>query len=195
MNQIELGSAASPHSAESPAPSPVRARRILAIDPGSERSGWVLYDPATRSVDLAGGETDDVELISMIRARSFTDAVLAFEVLAPWGQIRPELISTTLWCGRFAEAWLGRGGEVAQATRTEVKVWLLGQSKGNDGDVNAALREIHGGARAAVGTKAAPGPLYTVRSHAWAALGVAVTVAKIPPAAFRANLGGKAVAP
>ncbi len=48
--------------------------------------------------------------------------------------------------------------------------------KGNrDSLVRQRLIEIHGGDRAsAVGTKAKPGPLYGVASHAWAALAVAV---------------------
>lgn len=50
-------------------------------------------------------------------------------------------------------------------------------------DVRKALLDLFprtgGGATPQVGTKAKPGPLYGISTHAWAALGVAVTVAGI----------------
>ena len=60
--------------------------------------------------------------------------------------------------------------------RREVLRALDVTGKGNrDSLVRQRLIEMHGGERrAAMGTKKAPGPLYGVSSHAWAALAVAV---------------------
>ena len=68
------------------------------------------------------------------------------------------------------------GLDVVWLYRREVLRGLDVTGKGNrDSLVRQRLIEMFGGDRAsAVGTKAKPGPLYGVASHAWAALAVAV---------------------
>ena len=55
--------------------------------------------------------------------------------------------------------------------RKDVKLHLCGSPRAKDPNIRQALLDKLG----PVGTKRQPGPCYGVKSHAWAALGVAVT--------------------
>jgi hypothetical protein len=63
--------------------------------------------------------------------------------------------------------------------RRDVKLRLCGTVKAKDANVRQALIDMFpktgGGKIPQIGTKAQPGPLYGVASHAWAAVAVAVT--------------------
>jgi hypothetical protein len=77
------------------------------------------------------------------------------------------------WIGRFQQAWRDPE-EVRLVYRREVKLHLCGSMKAKDANVWQALIDKLG----PVGTKACPGPLYGVKSHARSALAVAVTAAE-----------------
>lgn len=160
--------------------------KIFAVDPGSESSGWVLYSPGARRVVLCSASERNADLVGILRRQSVEDTTVAIEQIAvrPGQPMYRELVPTLLWTGRFVEAWAARGGRLELVTREAVKRAVLGSPRGDDAQVRAALLDLHGGAGAA-GTKKAPGPLYGVKSHAWAALAVAVTVAGIEPAPLR----------
>ena len=65
------------------------------------------------------------------------------------------------------------GGEALLALRAE---------HDRDALVRQRMIEMHGGSRAlAVGTRAQPGPLYGVTSHAWQALAVGVVALQSSP--------------
>jgi len=55
-----------------------------------------------------------------------------------------------------------------------VKMHLCGQARAKDANIRQALIDRFGGA-AAIGRKAAPGPLYGISGDVWQALGLAVT--------------------
>ena len=57
-----------------------------------------------------------------------------------------------------------------------MKLALCGSARATDANLRAALLDRYGGSGRAIGTRKAPGPLYGVKSHAWAALALAVTV-------------------
>jgi len=163
--------------------------RIFAIDPGPDRSGWVLYDADARRVVAHSAAERNADLLGILRRQSLGRPgpdVVAIEQIAlrPGQPAYRELVPTLLWTGRLVEAWASRGGRVELVTREVVKRAVLGSPRGDDAQVRAALLDLHGGAGAA-GTKRAPGPLYGVKSHAWAALAVAVTVAGIQPVPLR----------
>lgn len=175
--------------------------KIFAVDPGSEHSGWVVYDASARRVLAAGNETPNLEVASAAFHHGFGavgasrihgidgDKIMAIEVVQPMGQpLYGTVVQTAVWTGRMIEAFKSpaRGSEwfawnpPLEIRRTEVKRRLLGSTKGSDAQVTAVLCDIHGGSRpAAIGTIKKPGPLYTVKGHAWAALAVAVVAADI----------------
>lgn len=154
---------------------------ILAIDPGNTESGWVLF--TGRAVHSCGVMPND-ELLQRLRGdwRVLGDA-LAIEMIASYGMpVGREVFQTCVWIGRFQQAW--QAPELVRLVyRRDVKLHLCGTSQAKDGNIRQALLDLFprtgGGATPQVGTKGQPGPLYGVSSHAWPALGVAVTVCGI----------------
>lgn len=151
-------------------------KRILAIDPGSQLTAWLLLAPDGAPALWAKAPNDQV--IGWIRAegRSFADIVV-IEWTAPRGMpASAELFETLWWAGRFREA--SRPVDVERLNRLDVKRHLCGTTASTDANVRAALIDRYGGAggkEAAIGRKAAQGPLYGIAADVWAALGVAVT--------------------
>lgn len=140
---------------------------ILAIDPGSTESGWVLYRSGV-VVDSGIAENDD--MLPWIRHGQGAD-VFAIEMAESFGQkVWSQVFTTVRWTGRFQQAWR-EPGAAQLITRSQVKLHLCGKRAANDTMVRQALLEAIGER----GTKAKPGPTYGVKSHAWAALAVAVT--------------------
>lgn len=139
----------------------------LAIDPGTTESGWVLYD-AGKVLDSGVGDNHDV--LRWIRAGQGAE-VLAIEMIANMGMaVGASTFTTVRWIGRFQQAW--REPEAVRFIyRHQVKQHVCGTQQAKDANIRQALIDLLG----PQGTKRAPGPLYGVKSHAWAALGVAVT--------------------
>lgn len=138
---------------------------VLAIDPGTHESGWCLFDGAVRD----SGVTPNAELLATVR-KDQSD-ILAIEAFKARGNvIDNNCVQTIRWEGRFMEAW-GDPDGVLLVSRQAVKVALGLPGSADDARVNARVRQMLGDK----GTKKAPGPLYGIKSHAWAALAVAIT--------------------
>jgi len=141
--------------------------RILAIDPGPAQSGWCILD-AGQVVD--SGVHPNADLLTWVGHGQHAD-VLAIEMIACMGMaVGKSTFDTVRWIGRFQQAWR-EPDDVRLVTRSEVKQHLCGNQRARDPNVRQALIDKIG----APGRKAAPGPTYGVSSHAWSALGVAVT--------------------
>lgn len=143
---------------------------ILAIDPGTTQSGWVLFD-GRRVID-SGTDPNDAVIarigVTGAMGHVHSLAIERFEARGmPMGE---DSIETVIWTGRFVQAWRSPNS-VLLVKRRAVKSHLCGSSKAKDPHVRQALLDIVG----PVGRKAEPGPCYGVSSHAWAALAVAVT--------------------
>lgn len=145
---------------------------ILAIDPGTTQSGWVLYDPSARRVAQAGVLPNDQVLMACYSKAAGLATEMAIERFEGMGMIvGAEVFETVHWAGRFFEKWPGPAPW--RITRRQVKLHLCGSMRAKDPSVRQALIDQLG----APGTKREPGPTYGVASHAWAALAVAVTAA------------------
>lgn len=144
---------------------------ILAVDPGTTESGWCLYD-AGAVVD--SGVAPNHDLLEWIQ-HSKAD-VLAIEMIANMGMaVGKSTFDTVRWVGRFQQAW--RAPEDVQFVyRHQVKQLLCGSQRAKDTNVRQALIDRIG----PQGVKRKQGPTYGVKSHAWAALAVAVFVASPP---------------
>ena len=148
---------------------------ILAIDPGTKESGWVRFDG---DCILESGLSPNADLLARLRIVGGYIAnglhmpmALAIERFEARGMpIGDESVQTILWTGRFVQAW-HKPDEVVMVKRSAVKLHLCGTTRAKDGNIRAALIDALGPR----GTKKAPGGTYGVSSHAWAALGVAVT--------------------
>lgn len=150
--------------------------KLLALDPGPEKTGWCIYDGKTV---IYSGVTDNDTLINTM---PLLDAErLAVEGIASYGMaVGAEVFNTCIWIGRYIQQWkLANKGPHELIYRRDVKLHLCGTAKAKDANIRQAILDLFprtgGGKTPQIGTKAQPGPLYGVSTHAWAALGVAVT--------------------
>lgn len=152
---------------------------VLAIDPGTDQSGWCVFDGGEV---MASGVMPNDEMLEYVKRRHFeiNGHRLAIEMIASYGMpVGREVFETVRWIGRFQQAW--HSPElVTFVYRKDVKLHLCGVLKAKDANIRQALLDrfprTGGGKTPQVGTKTAPGPLYGVASHAWAALAVAVCI-------------------
>lgn len=142
---------------------------VLAIDPGPERSAYVLYD-GTRVCQFA--KCPNEEMLSVVACHS---GVLVIEQIASMGMaVGAEVFETVFWSGRFVERWNGHKWD--RVKRHQVKMHLCGNMRAKDANIRQALLDKFGpGKEKAIGRKAAPGPLYGLSGDCWSALAVAVT--------------------
>lgn len=154
---------------------------ILAIDPGPAQSGYCIYDG--EHLREAGVLPNAAMLL---RVQQWPARRLAIEMIASYGMaVGREVFETCVWIGRFQQAWRDPNS-TELVYRKDVKLHLCGTNKAKDANVRQALLDLFprlgGGATPQVGTKSKPGPLYGITSHAWPALGVAITAlaAKAP---------------
>ncbi|UPU47771.1 hypothetical protein [Xanthomonas translucens] len=150
--------------------------RILAIDPGTTESGWCVLDHGRV---IQSGVYGNEEMLLLIKGSAHLGEVetLAVEMIASYGMaVGREVFETCVWIGRFQQAWR-QPSAVRLVYRRDVKLHLCGSAKAKDPNIRQALLDLIG----PQGTKKAPGPTYGIRSHAWAALAVAATVAGITP--------------
>jgi hypothetical protein len=153
---------------------------LLAVDPGTEESGWVELND-NRTIGSSGVD-NNAQVLDRIRRWG---GDLAIEMIASYGMpVGREVFETCVWIGRAAETYdyswrdYGTGKPRRQAEfvyRRDVKLHLCGSSRAKDANIRQALIDIFG----PPGTVKAKGPTYGVKSHAWAALGVAATVRRL----------------
>lgn len=151
--------------------------KVLAIDPGPERSGYVVFDGARV---CAYGWEPFAAMRKFVESGYIVHGITraVFEGVESYGMaVGRETFETVFITGRLYQvACEAYGTEaVSRLYRKAIKLHLCGSVRAKDANIRAALLDRFGGAKAAKGTKAAPGPLYGVSGHAWAALALAVT--------------------
>lgn len=147
--------------------------RILAIDPGPERSAWLILDdgaPADFSID------PNENVLRGLRYLFLEADTVVIEQVASYGMpVGAEVFETVFWSGRFAEAC---PQPVHRIPRLTVKLHLCHSPKANDSTIRQALIDRFSKPGApAIGTKKAPGPLKGIVKDLWSALALAVTFA------------------
>lgn len=174
--------------------------RILAIDPGTTQSAWLVYDSATRLIASACHEDNErvVALIQTIQPGGSIDH-LAIEGIGCQGQlVGASTIDTAIWIGQFIRAWGGpynivlrrqrwgpgpmQYGDGKKAVYASICARLCNTVFAKDKNVRQALMDrfpaTGGGKTPQKGTKKRPGPLYGIGNHLWSALAVAITFAE-----------------
>ena len=140
---------------------------ILAIDPGPDQSGWVEWD-GTRVIQ--SGISPNGEVLTWVW-HADPKYLVAIEMIRSYGMaVGASVFDTCRWVGRFEQAARSTGHDVRICYRPDVKLHLCRSSRAKDSNVRQALLDRVG----PQGVKKAPGPTYGVKSHAWAALAVAV---------------------
>ena len=153
---------------------------ILAIDPGTTQSAWVLLDG---SRILGAAIEDNAEVLALLRAwhSPASDvsplSAVAIERIEPRYGLRMgwETIQTCELVGALTEA--ARPLPVALLRRSAILPHLGVAARGSaDPGVRAALMDRWGG----VQSVRKGGPLAGIKTHLWAALSVAVSFVEAP---------------
>src|SRR5438309_8443003 len=111
----------------------------------------------------------NTDLLVMLQTRANHGEQLVIEWIESYGMpVGKEIFDTVRWVGRFQQAWRDPEG-VRFIPRRAVKLHLCNSPRAKDSNVRQALLDKFG----PQGTKKNKGPLYGVKTHAWAALGVA----------------------
>lgn len=144
--------------------------KILAIDPGSRESGYVVWDVKEQRPEKFGHIPN--EALVLICRNYQKDWPVAIEQIRGYGIVAgDDTFDTCEASGRFREAHEAHFGKVYLVPRKDIKRHLCGNTTTNDKYVRMALVDRFG----EPGTKKAPGKLYGISGHLWAALAVAVT--------------------
>lgn len=156
--------------------------RLLAIDPGSTESGWVLIDTADcRPIEFGKTENSELRDDMLFGARSLDQVeATCIEMIASYGMaVGREVFETCVWIGRFDECRPPASTPAQLVYRRDVKLHLCRSSKAKDANVRQALvdRFTPGARNHGKGTKAAPGWFYGFYKDIWQAYALAVTYA------------------
>jgi hypothetical protein len=146
-------------------------KSVLAIDPGSTMSAYVIWDG---EFIAAKGKLDNYQLLAAISTGSLDAAMYCvIERVACYGMsVGRDVFDTCFWTGRYIEAWVRRASEEpALMERGKVKMHLCQSMRAKDGNIRQALIDRLG----APGTKKLPGRTYGCSNDIWAALALAVT--------------------
>lgn len=147
-----------------------KSGNFLAIDPGPSNFGWVLCSTKDCSIIAVDSDTPHEGFPGLIKSNDPDDLVI--EKMSSYGSTP---VGAETWntndniiemCMVYALCF---GKRPHLISRRQAKSSLGLSASANDAKVNAALRDMWG----EVGTKKSRGPLYGVKTHAWAALAIA----------------------
>lgn len=150
---------------------------LLAVDPGTSFSAYVLMSHVGRSISEFGISPNE-DLLRYIGRQAYRLRTIAIERIASYGMpVGAETFETVFWSGRFAQVTQSlslseQGVNVVRPTRKEVVTHLCGSVRAKDGNVRQAIIDRYGGEA----TTKKGGPLYGISKDVWAALAVALYV-------------------
>lgn len=145
---------------------------VLGLDPGTNESTMVRFDGEHVEGVWTGPNDDAIGHLLAAKKQS----ILVVEEFESYGMaVGREVFRTIRWAGNFEMAWKVGGGRVEFLPRRIVKQHICHTTRATDANIRTELIDRFGGPEKAIGKKASKGPLYGVKSHAWAALAVAVT--------------------
>ncbi len=145
--------------------------RMLLVDESQERSEILRAGLELAGYTVVASIGSPLELLRAVD--DLAPDVVVIEKVESYGMaVGAEVFDTVLWAGRFAEA--AHRVPVVMLPRRAVKLALCADSRAKDANIRQALIDRFGGS-AAIGRKAAPGPLYGISRDVWSALAIAVT--------------------
>lgn len=152
---------------------------IMALDPGPKESTFVrcVFTGETsimgQPLVIGGvGSLGNNEMLEKLTGVGAFGVIYVCEMIACYGMaVGKEVFETCRWIGRFEQMLATHGGKLETLTRMEAKMNLCHSARANDANIRQALIDRWG----ETGTRKAPGTLYGISGHAWAALAVGVT--------------------
>jgi len=150
--------------------------RVLAIDPGSTKSGLCMINSKTYS-PIHAEKISNEEVLDLLPS---PDTLVVIEMVGHYGTGMPagkDVFDTCVWIGRFLQHFTDCKLHVRQMMRSEVKLHLCGSVRAKDSNIIQALvdRFASGQPNYGKGTKKAPGWFYGFKADVWQAYALAVT--------------------
>lgn len=134
--------------------------RIIAIDPGSQKSALVFLDKLGNISFNDKVENKDVLFVLSHQsslsadARNFCDAIVIEQIAGMGMTAGADLFETCVWSGRFIQRWLDTVGRPwFRIPRREVKLELCNTSRANDKIIRQTIIDLYGGDLVAIGGK------------------------------------------
>ena len=160
--------------------------RILAIDPGPDRSGVVALraEPGEwpPRVEAAHAEIETQTIVDWIKLEE-TRCVVCEWLTSYGAAVGASVLDTAKIVGHFERTAIDQMADFGLLTRPDVGLELCESRRAKKSQTAEAIRGLYpatgGGKRPVVGTKKAPGPLYGVKGHAWDALAVGLAWLRI----------------
>ena len=149
---------------------------LLAIDPGTFASGWVVIDIETKE-PVACGKYENERLLQELTEGYFYADYAVLEMMTSYGaRVGREVLETCVWIGRFLQAAAANGMKVRTMYRRDVKMELVDTPRATDADIRQMLvdRFAYGVPNLGKGTKSEPGWFYGFRADIWQAYALAV---------------------
>lgn len=152
-------------------------KRILAIDPGTTESAFVLVGGGCKPIRF--DKIKNEALLEMMNDGLLHDTDhVVIERVASYGMpVGQEVFATCEWIGRFTQTAINLGRPVSFVFRQEEKMTICHDSRANDANIRRALidRFARHDMRSGTGTKKNPDFFYGFRRDIWQAFAVAVT--------------------
>ena len=144
--------------------------RLLAIDPGTTESAYVLFDLDERRL-INFGKIANADMVCVIKDARYNR--LAIEMIKSYGNAMGDsILMTCVWIGRFIQS--ATDTPIDLIPRKTIVTALCNNPRATDTHVRAALVDIYTtDLSPAIGTKKSPGQLYGVKKDVWAALALA----------------------
>ncbi|MBN2256343.1 MAG: hypothetical protein JW704_00695 [Anaerolineaceae bacterium] len=174
----------------------------IGIDPGTDKSGVVIFDVDGNGILRAEDGMDNLDVLRDLRFGIWArrdgvvgglprpDIVFIETIEAMGLTVGNQVFQTMFWVGRFYEAANRADTAVDTIRRGDEKIVLCGAATFRDPETkkrrsvtDAQIRQAvidrfpatGGGKIPQVGVKNNPGPLFGVKGHAWSALAVLIT--------------------
>jgi hypothetical protein len=145
--------------------------RILAIDPGQEESGWIIWDSANEKIVQMGIDPNVVLLADLDSPDCSEIDAVAIEMVGHYGTgmaVGNSVFDTCVFIGELKHSL--RGLDPQLILRPDIRLHFCHHRNAKPANVNQVLRDRFG----EKGTKKNPGKLFGVRNHIWSALALAV---------------------
>ena len=144
--------------------------KILSIDPGSEKTGYVIIDRSTKQPIEFGKITNSEFMNALQQVLEGADVIkgqpkhlnfefdsVACEFPVPRGQLSSkDMFKTIWWIGRFYQV-IYQHMEISFVDRKDVKMHICGIPNAKDTNIRQALIDLYGGESIAIGGKKCKG--------------------------------------
>ncbi len=144
---------------------------LLAIDPGTTLSAYLVLDTATYEI-VDKGKVENDKLMELVKTGYFD--MLAIEGFQSFGMpVGKEVFDTAYYIGRLMQIAEDLGSKTRMVYRSEVKLHHCLTPRAKDTNIRQVMLDRFG----AQGTKKNPGVTYGISKDMWSALAIATYVA------------------